>query len=171
MKRHFAHSSNETSSKKSRKESESSSQGWQSFQKKSNAGSNSQRQRPSKPLDTTKPSEATPKFNLEQSKKSGLSVEMHPALQALMSGGSGDIKHVPLSIPKPDFATVKANVRAATETLKKNPSLASSLPSTILAAKSEPSRDTAKLKDATIPKEFYNPIKNPYFDPNIKQNQ
>ena len=91
MKRHFAHSSNETSSKKSRKESESSSQGWQSFQKKSNAGSNSQRQRPSKPLDTTKPSEANPKFNLEQSKKSGLSVEMHPALQALMSGGSGDI--------------------------------------------------------------------------------
>ncbi|EXX74299.1 Prp3p [Rhizophagus irregularis DAOM 197198w] len=73
--------------------------------------------------------------------KGGLKVEAHPAL-SLDQSGKLDLKRVAALIPKPNFATVKANQRAA------------------------PAASKQESKVSSTPSEELNDItQNPYFDP------
>lgn len=77
--------------------------------------------------------------------KRGLKMEYHPAL---MVDGSGQLNikgGVKALIPKPDFATVKANQR--------------------LAQPKEPAKKEMKIESVSA--DFADPTKNPYFDPNL----
>ena len=165
MKRHFTPNSSQERDPKRKKDSAASS--WQSFNASKNkkaqdsAATDQQKQAPKsvdkstlehheKPTETAQP----------ETKKSGLSVEMHPALQALLNSGGSALdkqKHAAPVVPKPDFATVKANVRAASELIK-----------TAHSAPAKPvKKNVQELKKAGVPSEFYNPAKNPYFDPKL----
>ncbi|CAG8511816.1 6523_t:CDS:10 [Funneliformis caledonium] len=73
--------------------------------------------------------------------KGGLKVEAHPAL-LLDQSGKLDLKRVAALIPKPNFATVKANQRASPATLKQE--------TKVLSTPSEELNDMSQ---------------NPYFDP------
>ncbi|KAI9008225.1 pre-mRNA processing factor 3-domain-containing protein [Gaertneriomyces semiglobifer] len=92
------------------------------------------------------PTYSPPPLPLGGRDKRGLKMEYHPALTVDGTGQLNIKGGVKALVPKPDFATVKANQRLAQpkETVKK------------------------EIKAEDIKAEFADPTKNPYFDPNLQ---